>query len=67
MQRKSLKELKELIEEDLLFSEDFLDGTQGSENPQVKDMRLEEQSRSEALKDVLLYINNHEKYWVRKL
>lgn len=67
MERKSLKELKALIETDLLFSQDFLDGTKGSENPQVKEMRLEEQGRAEALKDILLYINNREKYWVRKL
>ena len=67
MERKSLKELKTLLERDLNVCNDYITNFKDSENPQIKEMYIQEKARKEAFEEVLLYINNHEKYWSRKL
>lgn len=67
MQRKSLKELKRLILKDIELCEYFIEGMEGNENPQVIKMANEERARLQTFNDILVYINNGDKYGFRKL
>lgn len=68
MKRKSLKELKELILNDMKYSENFIEDEYiiKDQNPQVVEMKIKERARIEAMEDVLRYIENGEKYGFRK-
>lgn len=60
--RKSLKQLKELIGKDLKSCKEFMQSTEGDENPQIKEMYFENEVRAKALQDVIDYIEQGVKY-----
>ena len=62
MAGKSLKELKELITKDIEYQADSIESFKNSDNPQVKEMYNQATIRHEALKDILLYIENGSRY-----
>lgn len=68
MKRKSLKQLKELLLQDLKYCKNFIEDEYISkdQNPQVMEMKIKEKARIEAIQDVLIYIENGEKYGFRK-
>lgn len=68
MKRKSLRELKELILNDIEYSKSFLNNEHiiKDQNPQVVEIKLKEKARLESMEDVLKYITSGEKYGFRK-
>lgn len=68
MNRKSLKELKELILKDMECEKKFLNDEyiSKSNNPQVVEMKLKAQARLDAMEDALVYVTKGEKYGFRK-
>lgn len=68
MNRKSLKELKELILKDMEYENKFLNDEyiSKSDNPQVVEMKIKAQARLDAMEDVLMYVTKGEKYGFRK-
>lgn len=62
MRRKSLRELYSLINNEIKYLEEYEEYFSNNDNPQVLKMKLQNETRIEALKDVLLYIENGEKY-----
>lgn len=68
MKRKSLRELKELILNDIEYGKNFLNDEyiKKDQNPQVIEMKLKEKARLESMEDILRYITSGEKYGFRK-
>lgn len=62
MNRKSLKELKGLIENDIECCKDFIEYAEGNQNPQVVEMYNKSVTRKETLETVLNYIQTGSKY-----
>ena len=62
MERKSLKELKTLLERDLNVCNDYITNFKDSENPQIKEMYIQEKARKEAFEEVLLYSRLHKAF-----
>lgn len=60
--RKSLKELKENVEKEIAYVLDNIQAFEGNENPQVKEMYIQNKAKLESLKDVLDYINHGTTY-----
>ena len=64
--RKSLRELKSLVEADIKYNKDFVDSINDDKNPQVVAMVNDAKSRVEAMKAVLLYISTGENFLFEK-
>ena len=62
MKRKSLKELKELLDNRINSLKESIECFKGNDNPQVKEMYLEAKVELETIENVLLYINNGNTY-----
>jgi len=61
MARKSLKELKSIIENEIKKQEESINVFAGNNNPQVKELYIEAQAKKEVLEGILYYINTGSK------
>lgn len=55
MAKKSLRELKSLIEKEIAYNKDSLKAFEGNENPQVKELYIQTESRITTLENILEY------------
>ena len=67
MNKKSLKELKKLIEDDIKYQDEFINLSKDNNNYQVKEMRIKAENRKESMEVVLNYINNGSKVLFNKI
>ena len=67
MNKKSLKELKKLIEDDIKYQDEFINLSKDNNNYQVKEMRIKAENRKESMEVVLNYINNGSKVLFNKV
>lgn len=67
MKRKSLAELKTLLENDLAYQKHNIETFESNENPQIKEMYNKSIVRAEAIEDILLYMRTGSIYQFDKL
>lgn len=66
MARKSLKELKTIVENDITYNNNMADSFKNNNNPQVKELYHKALSRIEAMEAVLQYCKTGEKFFFDK-
>lgn len=59
--KKSLKELRGIVEEVIKKQEEYIDVFAGNDNPQVKEMFVAAQAKKDVLEGILHYINTGSK------
>lgn len=64
MARKSLKELKSIIENEIKKQEEYINIFAQSDNPQVKELFVAAQAKKDVLEGILYYINTGSKVMI---